>query len=125
MSVNAAQVKAFAEEFEKLGNAKIELFIGYAKLSVPTKVWGIQSEFAMILLTCHLLKLAQLSSFSGKSGKSGPVVSETVGSLSKTYGPWSFNTSSLKPSSLTQTVYGAEFLRLQGSKLVTPLMVVA
>lgn len=119
--VTPSDIIAFASQFKDLDPAKIALFIEKAKLSIPEEKWGVKYDFAVILLTCHLLTLDKMASQSG-GGVAGPVTSETVGDLSQSYGFFNLGGYKIDPS-LAQTIYGLEFQHLQKSILLTPLVV--
>lgn len=121
--IGPADIKAYAGQFSELLDNKIQLYINYAKLSVPQKKWGVKYDFALLLLTCHLLTLALIDQSSSKKGTLGAVTSETVGELSRTYGDGGGQQASINGDSLNQTTYGKEFLRLQRSLVKTPFVV--
>jgi hypothetical protein len=88
----------------------------YAQLSEEN--WGTRLDLAAIWLCAHL---ATLSLASATSASAGPVLSEQVGPVSRTYSEGSSSTS----ETLSSTAYGREFQRLQQSCLVSRLGLVA
>lgn len=121
--IGPSDIKAYAGQFAELENNKIQLYINYAKLSVPQKKWAEKYDFGLLLLTCHLLTLALIDEASSKKGTLGAVTSEKVGELARTYGDGGGQQSSTNGDSLNQTSYGKEFLRLQRSLVKTPFVV--
>ncbi len=121
--IGPANIIAYAGQFSELPVEKIQLYIGYAKLSVPEKKWGVKYDFGLLLLTCHLLTLAILQEMAMEKGALGPVTSETLGDSSRSFGGGGGESSGVNGDSLNQTSYGREFLRLQRSLVKTPFVV--
>lgn len=90
----------------------------YAQLSETN--WGDNLDLAAIWLCAHLGSISLLSSTAASA--TGPVLSETVGSVSRTYSAGSSSSSSTE---LDSTAYGREFLRLQRSLLTARIGLVA
>lgn len=122
MPVSYSDIIAFASEFSTVPSQTISTYIVYASLSVNVSVWRYKADFATILLTCHLLKMKSVADAIAGSGSSGPVISEKVGDLSRTYGAFVSGAAGKDPTSLGQTTYGQEFLRLQKSLIITPMV---
>lgn len=120
--ISSGNVIAYASEFSELDPETINLFIGYASLSVNQNAWRNKSDLATILMTCHMLRLRAMADASSASLASGPITSETVGGLSSSYGSYA-GASGGESGSLGQTPYGAEFLRLQKSLFITPMVI--
>lgn len=114
MSITAAQVKVFATEFEDEDDSRINTFISYAENYINSSVFGTKADFARLLYTAHLLTI----SARGSSGASGPLTSEKVGDLQRSYASPGSVTDSLESTS-----YGLEFLRLRKTLLISPIVV--
>jgi hypothetical protein len=115
----------YAGQFADLPLSKISLFISKASLSVEPAAakWDHLKDFAILLLTCHLLTLAIMQEKAMQQGAIGPVTSETVGDLSRSYADGQVQGGGGGGSdSLDQTSYGREFKRLQSSLVITPLL---
>lgn len=115
----------YAGEFEDVPLPKIQLFIDYAYLSTgaAAEKWDFLLDFATLLLACHLLTGALAQGKSAQQGAIGPVTSEKVGDLARSYSEGQINGQGNALSGLGQTVYGQEFLRLQRSLVITPLAI--
>ncbi|HEX5034651.1 MAG TPA: DUF4054 domain-containing protein [bacterium] len=122
MSVSSGDITAFAPEFSAVPGATIDLYINLAKLSVNAAKWGGKTDFGIILLTCHMLKLKASNEAGSAGGSVGPVTSEKVGDLQRSYGSFAGGSGGSDPSSLGLTTYGQEFLRLRNSLVITPLV---
>lgn len=103
-------VKIIAPELASESDARIELFIDLAKLSVNESVWGDKYELGVAVMTAHLMTMAN----SGGAGV-GPVTSEKVGDLSRSYAAGDAN------DTLMSTAYGKWFVQLRKELVITPL----
>lgn len=112
MSVLPADIKDLFPEFASVSDARIQLFIDQASLSVNASVWGNKADFGIQYLTAHLITVANR----GGSGAAGPITSEKVGDLQRSYA----NNVSASAHELGSTGYGMEFLRLRRSLFITP-----
>jgi hypothetical protein len=110
--VTPADIKALFPEFASESDLRIQLFLDQAAFSVNASVWGNKADFAIQYLTGHLLTVANR----GGSGAAGPVTSEKVGDLQRSYA----NNVSAVAHELGSTGYGMEFLRLRRSLYITP-----
>ena len=111
----AAEVKTFAPEFASEADPRIEMFIGLAADYVNASQFGTKEKQALILVTCHQLKLNPSSGVTN----AGPVSSEKVGDLQVSYAvasPGQGNEWSL-------TSYGQQFEALKRTIKRTPLVV--
>ena len=122
--ITPADIIAYAGQFADLALNKIQLNINDAMLSVPAKKWGVKYDFAVRLLTCHLLTMAILAEKAAQKGALGALTSETTGGLSRGYSDGGGQANSNNGDSLNQTFYGKEFLRIQRSLVKTPIVVV-
>lgn len=111
MSVTPADIKELFPEFAATADARIQLFIDQSTLSVNTAVWGNKADFAIQYLTAHLLTVVNR----GGGGAAGPITSEKVGDLQRSYA-----SGGAVAHELGSTGYGMEFLRLRRSLHITP-----
>lgn len=112
VTVTVQNVTDVAPELSTQSPERIELFIEYARLFLCEDKFGEKAKFAVILLTAHLLTLAN------RGGQGGAVSSESVGDLSR-----SFATGDMSDGEYGQTSYGQMFLRLRKSLVTTPIIV--
>lgn len=113
MAATAQLVKDLAPELIPQGDTRINQFIGFAYLQVDEDRWGSIADLGVAYLAAHLLTV----SARGGSGAAGPVTSESVGSVSRSFGSSSSQAGS---GSLDSTSYGREHLRLRGLLSMTP-----
>ena len=108
-----AYVQSIAAEFKSKSNDEITVFLNIAKLKLDESVWGDKYEAGVAYLTAHLMCM------SGRAGVSGAVVREQIGEISTQY---SSPKSDAKHDQYLATSYGAEFLSLRNSVVITPLV---
>jgi hypothetical protein len=108
-----AYVQAIAPEFKTKSSDDITVFIDIAKLKLDAEVWGDKYDAGVAYLAAHLLTM------SGRAGVAGAVVREQIGEISTQY---SSPKSDAKHDQYLATSYGAEFLSLRNSVVVTPLV---
>jgi hypothetical protein len=80
--------------------------IGDAEIQVRESVWGARYDLGVVHLAAHALMLAHPEVID-----SGPVQSESVGGVSRTYAV----ASTINPSELERTPAGREFKRMRRS----------
>lgn len=123
--IGPGDIIAYAEQFADVAPQKIQLYINYAKLSVPAKKWGEKFDFGLLNLTCHLLTMSKIAMKADEKGSLGPVTIEKTGDLSTSYSEGGQGGGAIPSNaSLEETHYGREFLRLQRSLVKTPFVVV-
>ena len=110
-TVTASEVKDYAPELSGVLDPRVELFIGFSADFISPEQFGTKCKHAKILMTCHLLTMANR----GSSG--GPVTSENVGELSVSYG------SVANADQLDSTSYGQTFKALRRTIKTTPIVV--
>lgn len=115
IAVTAAEVTNVAKEFAQEDPARIDMFIEFARLFICESVWGSKAKFAIIYYAAHLLKMSQIA----ESGGAGPITSESVGELSRSYG----TDASSESGDLSQTTYGQMIRGLRKTILFTPMVV--
>jgi len=119
-----AEIKLMGIQFAELEDPYIQIFIDLAALSVIPEKWEHLTEAGIKFLTLHLLTMALMSAKGFEKGVLGPVTSETVGGLSRSYGDGGGGGGSDGgDSDLEMTSWGRQYLRLQKSLVVTPVLV--
>lgn len=98
MAVTAAQVKAVATELTAILDATIDGFIAMAERRTNRTNWGAKADDGVIFLAAHLTTMQAKAASAGVNGNAvkGPLTSETVGPLSRSFdaggsgsAPWS------------------------------------
>lgn len=118
----AADIETFLclfDEFEGVPSKKIGAFFDLAKNRVDETVWGDCTDEAIYYLTGHLISSTGGAGGSG-GGVAGPITSESVGSVSRSYGQVNVNQGGNDELYAT-TRYGQMFLNLRRSCVVTAL----
>ncbi len=85
MSIDWDDVVALAPALEDLEEAAQDLILEHVALLVGPKKWGRLQDMGQIYLAAHLGTLVLRSSAAGGSQAVGPVQSESVGDVSRTY----------------------------------------
>lgn len=111
MAVTNASVIIVAPEFANEDTARIDKFIQYAMLYIKSEVFGERYDFAIELMTAHLLTM------SNRRGQAGAVTQKRVGDMSVSYAGGDSS-----DEALASTSYGNEYLRLRRINLVTPMV---
>lgn len=107
MTVTASDVRAIATEFAAVLDAVIDPYIAMAERRTFREAWGVKADDGVIFLVAHFLKLSEAQS----ALSAGPVTSETVGPLSRSYATVGGGTSS--DNVLSSTVWGREYIALR------------
>lgn len=118
---NLATVSDFRarfEEFDCESDSSIQLALDDASLQLNAQAWRDKYDLGQLYLAAHTLSL--LASASAESPK-GPVVSETVGSVSRTYANLTASNTSFAGDTST-TKYGMLYTRLKRQILATPVV---
>jgi len=114
MATSVDGFKARFKEFDCEESSRIQVFLDDALLYCDATKFGTRADQAQYYLAAHLMKLSDLAA----SGASGPLVSEKVGEVSKSYA----QASSESDAQLGMTAYGSEYLRIRRTILVTPFV---
>lgn len=127
MAVNAAYMLAHFPDLPGVSSTTyVDAKLDEARLQVKESVWGDRWDLGVSYLAAHLIllqKSAQGSSISGsRTVVSGPVTSERVGDLSRSYGTGGSSSSTSASQSYDSTSYGREFKRLLGSIVTGPIV---
>lgn len=118
MTVTASDVREHFPEFSTATDTLIELWLAQAERRVNTTQWGEKADDATLWLTAHLLKIdCQIRG--GGTPVAGPISSERVGDLSRTY---SVPGGRLKDSFLASTVYGQQYLEMRKEMIGTRVL---
>lgn len=107
-----------ASEFSGISQERIDFFSGITESFVCEEAFGEKAKNAVLLYICHLLTMSKR----GVSGAVGPVTSEKVGELQRSYGQAGSGTSD-EAGELAQTNYGIMFFTLRKGILITPIIV--
>ena len=108
MTVTAADIKALPSgEFSALSDAVIDAAIAQAERRIDSGTWGTSYDDGVTNLTAHILCIG----IRGGRGAQGPVVSESAGSLSRTYAAYA--TFDAKDKQLNASPYGQAFVQLR------------
>ncbi len=111
MSVTPESIKAFAPELSTLDDEDdVQPAIDMAERRTNRKAWASKADDAVTYLVCHMLTLAARIAVSGAQAR-GPLTSETVGPLSRSFAvPGSVTLSS---AYLASTTYGQAYAELR------------
>ena len=109
----SALVQAIAPEFKTKSNEEIQVFLDLALLKLDEEAWGSKYKYGVAYLAAHMLTM------SARAGVGGAVIREQVGEISQAY---SSPTSDAKHDQYLATSYGAEYLSLRNSVIITPMV---
>lgn len=117
MSVNRNDFLSCFPEFDCDQDRKVDLFVSFAERRIDRDVWGDCADEACLYLTAHLLASSGGAGGPG-GGVAGPITSESVGNLSRSYGQINFNSQG-NDELFAITKYGQLFLNLRRSCIVS------
>ena len=110
MAFSKSTFLALFDEFEGVPSKKINAWAEFASHRVDEKAWGKCADEAIYYLTAHML--ASTGGIGGSGGaNAGPVTSESVGQLSRSYGQ--VNVGNGNDELLATTRYGQQFIELR------------
>jgi hypothetical protein len=130
VTVTYEDVVKVAPEFATLaedvdGQTQIEDQIEFARIFVNEDKWGTGAKTvkAIAVLAAHFLKILGFGENAGGSSAAGPVTSEKVGDLQRTYQS-SLGTmgTSTADRLFSETSYGRTFVLLRKTILITPMV---
>jgi hypothetical protein len=107
----AADVKAIAREFASVADADFTAHIARASRGLNPKVWGARIVDACAQLVAHYMTENPPTGATPAPGPSGPIASQTVGSVSVTYAVSAVPVRE-SAGSLSSTKYGREYSRM-------------
>lgn len=110
IDIQQSDISNVAPELASQSQARVDLFIEYARLFVNEEKWGSKAKFGIVLYACHLLTL---STTDGRN----QVTSEKVGELQVNYA------APQGDDELNQTPYGLMYKNLRKTLPFTPLVV--
>lgn len=116
-----AEVRAVAPEFGPddatgpIRDAAISTWLAIAQPLIGLRRWGEQASAGHALLTAHMVSIAPSPGGSGIDG-AGPVVSEAVGPISRSFG---FAAGPASDAALATTTHGRIYLTLRQNVLAT------
>lgn len=102
---------AIAPELKAVDANVLDTLYKLTTFKVPELIWGEMTEHARALLVAHMQTIA------GRSGRGGPIKSEKVGDLARTFGVQDTG----KGDSLQGTSHGLEYLRLRKCVVKSPI----
>lgn len=117
MAASAAQLKARFAEFASVDDALVSEWLGVASRQMNPDRWGSKFNDGQMFLAAHMLKLGRIGSTSLPSAARGPVVSESVGSVSRSY---AVDAASMSSSSFGSTFYGQQYEALRRGLFRSP-----
>lgn len=121
--VTPTDVTNVAPEFASVESATIEMFIDMARGLICASKFGSKAKQAIIFLTAHLMKeIGYGDGGSTSSSASGPVTSEKVGDLQRSYGQVSLSNGSVTDSLFATTKYGRLYVILRKQLVITPMV---
>ncbi len=109
MSVTWAGVVIVAPELSTIALGTQTAILAQVALQMDAEAWGDRLDLGATYLAAHLAT----RTLGGGTATSGPVVSESVGQVSRSYAA----PSSIQGSALGSTSYGQEFMRLSSLNL--------
>lgn len=122
LPITPEKVRIFAPEFKDLSDEEIQMYIDLADSFLCTKKWGAKAAQGLMLMTCHLMKTMGLGATGGgSSGAVGPVTSERVGDLSRSYATANVG-SGATDNLLAMTRYGQLLVLLRKTMVFTPMV---
>lgn len=120
MSVTWSDVVAFpAPELAGVASGAQAAILAYVDRQIDPDVWGDYADDGRRYLAAHLAsQMGATGSGAGSAGTMGPVTSETLGPMSRSYGALSGSTEGM--GELAATKYGREYYRLLRIALAIP-----
>lgn len=103
-----ADVRRIAHEFASLTDEEIAPFIADAETELGSDAWGVLYERGLMYLVAHLLAAARPDLYNASA--SGPLQSERVGEVQRTYA-----VAAVSASAYSTSRFGTEFERLRRS----------
>lgn len=120
MAVTPGTFKTLFPEFAAQSDTRVQLFLDQASRRISTESFGTLYDDAQNYLTAHLIAVNIRASIMTINGASGPVASESVGSLSRAY--VSNFGSTTGADNYNASIYGQEFQRILNLCFLTPLL---
>lgn len=129
IDVSKDDVLVYAPEFSDLPEEVVDSIIELARSFVSETKWDTKAKQGICLMTAHLLKELGFTydeeedeTTNTGTDVTGPVASEKVGDLARSYGTFDFSKGSEGDQLLATTKYGKTFLMLRKTLLFTPMV---
>lgn len=116
MPATVDDVIAIAPQFSEEEPSRINYFLSQAALFINRTIWGPKADAGQAYLTAHFL--ASTPSASGGAAAAGPLASESVGGLSRSFAVPSMGNA----SDYTSTAYGRVFEQMKRTLLISPVV---
>jgi hypothetical protein len=118
MSVTYAKFIEAYDEFAppNFTQGKVSAVLSDCHEDVNADSWGVKRNRGIMLLTAHVLTMRRRGE---TDGSPAPLLEETIGKHRRSFA----NMGGWLGQSLTATVYGTEFMRLQDSLGLSPVVV--
>jgi hypothetical protein len=110
--VDIAYLKSMAPELASETDERLNLYLGFAQLTINTSVWRDKADMGTALLACHMITMGN------RQGSGGAIASESVGGISVSY-----STTQGKDGELSSTSYGSLYLQMRKTLVITPMIV--
>lgn len=117
MNISRSEFLVLFDEFCGVPDRKINLFLEFAQHRLEESVWGKCYKEAVYYLGAHLIASTGGAGGSG-GGVAGPITSESVGQLSRSYGQMNLNGAG-NDEIFMLTKYGQLFLQLRRSCVIS------
>lgn len=98
-------------------DARVQLFLDDASMQINASLWGAKTDLGIYYLAAHLLAIDNATGMTG--GTFGPVTSEAVGQVSRSYAS---NGTPGHASEFGATKYGMNYYRLWRTVPATPVL---
>lgn len=119
MVATAAQLKARFAEFASVEDALVSEWLGVAARQMNPDRWGNKLNDGQMFLAAHMMKLGRIGSEAAPTAARGPIVSETVGAVSRSY---AVDAASMSSSSFGSTFYGQQYEALRRGLFRSPVV---
>jgi len=118
VAATATQLKARFAEFASVDDSLVSEWLGVAARQMNPDRWGGKYNDGQMWLTAHLMKAGKIGTESSPAASRGPVTSESVGNVSRSYAV----DASSGGTSLASTFYGQQYLELKRGLARTPVV---
>lgn len=120
--ITPTQFKARFPEFVSVLDARVQIFLDDASLSLNPDAWGAKYDLGQAYLAAHLLAVAQDSEAGGATVDAMAVKTEKVGEVMRSYSETSTPESSATADDFASTLYGLRYLSLRNELVATPFV---
>lgn len=109
MAVTATSFKALFTEFGSVADARVDVFLDFARAELSEDSWGDWYDKGTLYLAAHFLSIANKTAV-GSIGPNSPLASKSVGDVSESYS--TATSDSGTDDYFNATAYGQEYIRL-------------